>query len=331
MPGLSARLLPNAGVSISALTLLLVVLLTVRTELRELRSQDHDMTRKKSEAPSRNILTKQVAILVSGQPRSLVMEAGDARLPQNNSEMAPMRLATGYPNMHPGGIAASIHENLYEKLDSFDVFLLTEFPETASDIDQQGKQICNMLTPRNKTNEIICKSMKERRSKVHSLQIWESMFYSDNVEHQWQFLQQLQGMFLVNSMRRVHERNRGLSYEYLIRLRPDTMFFSPLPRLQSLDFGSFAAPRIVYASKSCCCGNEDWFGIGRTIDMSLYFDRFLYVQETDWYTGDEVWTAESYLATFLSMHMNATLVPDERVQCCLVKPKNRVSPGEWKR
>jgi len=91
------------------------------------------------------------------------------------------------------------------------------------------------------------------------------------------------------------------------------------------------ASNIFHAHKAtCCCGNEDWFGIGHTEVMDKYLDRLLYLPYRDLqgWGLQPGWTAEQYLEAFLRLYACAQLTDEPKIQACIVKPSDRRQPGD---
>ena len=143
-------------------------------------------------------------------------------------------------------------------------------------------------------------------------------------------LHQLFGLYRVNKMRKDFERQHNVAYQYLIRLRPDVGIFKPFPSFNTLNFGNSFAPRVLVASMACCCGNEDWFGVGQTEVMDTYFDRYLHIEATqfEWYEGIP-WTAESFLAQYLKKQRKAVVESQPDIFACVVKPRDRAAASDW--
>jgi len=145
--------------------------------------------------------------------------------------------------------------------------------------------------------------------------------------------QQLYGMYKCNEMRKQYTSQTGIDYDYVIRLRPDTSFLGVFPDLEDLDFANEenGASNIFHAHKAtCCCGNEDWFGIGHTEVMDKYLDRLLYLPYRDLqgWGLQPGWTAEQYLEAFLRLYACAQLTDEPKIQACIVKPSDRRQPGD---
>jgi hypothetical protein len=140
-------------------------------------------------------------------------------------------------------------------------------------------------------------------------------------------------MYKCNEMRKQYTSETGVDYDYIIRLRPDTSILEAFPDLEDLNFESTGdgASKVFHAHKgTCCCGNEDWFGIGHTEEMDKYLDRLLYLPHRDLWGWNlkPGWTAEQYLETFLHLYASSQLIDEPKIQACLVKPLNRRQHGD---
>ena len=115
----------------------------------------------------------------------------------------------------------------------------------------------------------------------------------------------------------------------MLRVRPDVIFAEKFPPLTSLDFGRINTRNVLYASRACCCGNEDWFGVGTADIMDHYFDRISTLfQPFDANWRDNVWSAEAFLIDFLERY-NANMLMESRILACVVKPLNRSTGSAW--
>ena len=83
------------------------------------------------------------------------------------------------------------------------------------------------------------------------------------VLRQFWFLQE------VNKLKLNAEAERGKKYKWVIRLRPDTMFFNPIENLNSLDPNSIYIPKF-----SNFFGYNDRFAFGGSGLMDVYNNRF---------------------------------------------------------
>jgi hypothetical protein len=139
-------------------------------------------------------------------------------------------------------------------------------------------------------------------------------------------------MYRCNAAVAKHSKEAGVQYSHMIRIRPDTAMLQPLPPLENFEFRDprTGQARIFFANNTkCCCGNDDWFGIGEAWVMQQYMDRFLHLQ-TFWHPpllGG--WAAETYLRYFLHVFANGTqLLTHPDIAACIGKPKTRMSAGD---
>ena len=272
-----------------------------------------------------------VAVLISGQPRTLIMNFDNPHFPKG---LEQMNLDASFPSLDfiekEAPVVASFHNFLYPSLKSFDVFFMISIP---SEIDvetrkRQADVYCNALRPNDTKTRIVCKAESDIII-PYSPEIMKNFFYSGEKVYENGLLQQLYGLYYVNRMRKIHELKTGTRYSHMMRVRPDIIFAQKFPPLQSLDFGRINTPNILYASSACCCGNEDWFGIGAVDIMDRYFDRISTLFQTfDAHWRDDVWSAESFLISFLERH-NAKLSMESRIVACVVKPTNRRASSAW--
>ena len=282
-----------------------------------------------------------VAVLVSGQPRTLTMCLQDELFPK---KLQPMLTNADVPWLDYEGnqppVATSIHKFLYSWLQNFDVFFMISFPgdeqrTLSQEIrKQKADKYCNALRPKNETHRIFCQARNNDVTMEYTEEIMGKFVHKGKRTLENGLLQQLYGLYYVNKMRKEHEKLTGVRYTHIIRLRPDVIIARSFPSVASLDFGSSAAPNILYASDLCCCGNQDWFGIGTSEVMNYYFDRILMLFQTfdrRWQEGLKVWTAEAFLEQILKSQQNATLVPEDRIVACIIKPISRKGGSEWRR
>lgn len=272
-----------------------------------------------------------VAVCISGQPRTLKMQIDEENYPKS---WAPMTCNVSTPIIH-GPVYQTIQDKLYTTLEKygFDVFMYVSSPgdEMLRTPSAGDRDVCEPLRPPNSTNKLFCSVEKEIRWRWKA-PIMDEYWYPD--DHGINGLhQQLYGMYKCNEMRKQYTSETGIDYDYIIRLRPDTSFLGVFPGLEDLDFANIGdrSSKIFHAHKgTCCCGNEDWFGIGRTDEMDKYLDRLLYLPHQDllgWKLHPR-WTAEQYLDTFLRLYANSQLIDEPKIQACLVKPLDRRTHGD---
>ena len=125
----------------------------------------------------------------------------------------------------------------------------------------------------------------------------------------------------------------GIHYDYIIRLRPDMAVLAPMPPILELVTENGVTK---YVDESiCCCGNEDWFGIGTSAAMLPYLERFLTFQtlghtvlptpgrfEDGSLHAERPWPAEIFLERYMKPFFNVSIEPDSRLAGCFIKPKS---------
>ncbi len=282
------------------------------------RSQSHRKVNRSivRENPTR---MPRVAVCVSGQIRTLTTPVSDPYFPRKWGSMRsdiPLGQMT---------VAESIRKNLYPKLGFPDVFMYVSTKESMREPKTGNASVCDPL--RSQSGHLECKVPLENRLRVATIPIWNSFRFGkgrDNVAVQG-LLQQLRGMFECHRAVEKYAKKNGITYDWLVRLRPDVYVHS-FPSLQALA-RDIDGPTVWYASrKRCCCGNEDWFGVAPTKWMHEYFDRFLYLQQRDW-AGNWTWTAERFLRIHLDL-MGVRLRPHDGIHACVVKPTYRRSRSD---
>ena len=154
--------------------------------------------------------------------------------------------------------------------------------------------------------------------------------YGDSERMRQGLLQQLNGLLQCNAMRKEHSRKTGTRYTHWIRLRPDSAFLDYFPNIETMRFvdESTGQPIVTFADKrKCCCGNEDWFGVGRIETMDAYFDRINTLQA---FRSTASWSAEDYAHVRVECKCPCanSLVNDPRVQVCIYKPPDRKAAGD---
>jgi len=84
-----------------------------------------------------------------------------------------------------------------------------------------------------------------------------------------QVLRMFWSMEQSNKLKKQLEAERGAPYDWVIRLRPDTQFFSDIEDLTTLD------PNAVYVPTFCnYWGYQDRFAFGSSKWMDVYHDKF---------------------------------------------------------
>lgn len=264
-----------------------------------------------------------VAVCVSGQVRTLDMGVDD---PFHPNEWLGMQSNMSSPNMT---VAESIQRNLFSKLGNPDVFMSVSTNEKEREPKVGDLSVCEPLRP--KGGDLFCEVVKEKHIGIHNWDMWkEFLLYKISDKQEGMilvngFLQQLKGMLDCYTMMKRHSVRSGKRYDWVVRMRPDNYMVS-FPSLEKLATAS-KEPTIWYGSfRVCCCGNEDRFGIGRAEWMERYFDRFLYLQQTDWgYTKS--FNAEGFLETILQLN-GIKLKQHAEIKMCTVKPTYRTQRSQ---
>ena len=228
--------------------------------------------------------------------------------------------------------ADNIQSLLFNKLPAFDVFMYVSTKEKHQrEPKVNDVTICESLRPRSSSNRLFCSVEKEVDITSPSINITalDTYGYGDSERMRQGLLQQLNGLLQCNAMRKEHSRKTGTRYTHWIRLRPDSAFLDYFPNIETMRFvdESTGQPIVTFADKrKCCCGNEDWFGVGRIETMDAYFDRINTLQA---FRSTASWSAEDYATYALNASAHAQLTGnDPRVQVCIYKPPDRKAAGE---
>lgn len=250
------------------------------------------------QAPSR------VAICITGQLRSLNMHPLDPNFPRN---FHPMKTIYKNENLSSMTIAESIQKRLFSSLSNFDVFMSVSTREGKNEPAVNNISYCEPLRPRNNDSFFKCEVPREKELPVYP-GIMDSYFYADKFGKQ-SLLPQLFSLTRCSSLIREHMVETGISYKYIIRLRPDTAVLSQFPSLDELNIKRNEIR--VMGKRKCCCGNEDWFGVGHADVMFPYLDRYYSLQTHDWYgekksvywTSDGRWNSEGFFGRLYDQHL----------------------------
>lgn len=262
-----------------------------------------------------------VAVCVSGEIRSAMLSTEDPRFPRRHTTKKVLPKYSDITNR----TTDTVHNLLYKELEDrgFDVFMHIDTKRGKEWEPKPGDpKGCDLFKPKNESNKMFCEVEREPDKGYPA---------PDPEHHRWKtfyrptptgLVGQLYGMLRCNEMRKQYELRTGLIHEYMIRWRPDNYMLEKFPNIDDLDFGTFQSPRVLYPDKkSCCCGNEDWFGIGRTEYMQAYFDRVLLLS-TDIYDLEQRWIAEGYARHVLRIKDSAFLTEEESLKIC-VMPKEK--------
>ena len=83
-------------------------------------------------------------------------------------------------------------------------------------------------------------------------------------------LQQLHGLARVDMLRCAHEAARGQEYDWVIRLRPDLIFKTPIDEFKNCDNDAIYVPSTTHDYS----GYNDRFAFGNSVNMKVYMQRY---------------------------------------------------------
>lgn len=273
-----------------------------------------------------------VAVCVSGQLRSLTLQPNDEE--KEHIGWRQVRSSLPTPNT---SVAESIQRVLYPRLGgSPDVFMVVSTKEGPHEPQLNDWKACEPLRPPGGKAHLSCNVKREERVPIYKNDtLWKSFAQVKLNKQKWDvvvqgLMQQLKGMYDCHEALQEHTGKTGKKYDYIVRLRPD-MYFHKFPSLVTLAADTYMhGGRVAwYANRdTCCCGNEDTFGIGDANVMSHYLDRFVHLQERDWWWQTIIdWSGESFTQLFLE-GKGMRLEPHIDIQSCIVKPNRRQSSSE---
>jgi len=277
-----------------------------------------------------------VAVCVSGQPRTLNLSLISSLSPMRVDEAALSKATHPYGQQVAAKFttADNIQSMFFSSLPAFDVFMYVSTTEDHPALPRVGDtSICEPLRPRDSSNHLLCEVVRENRLNGTDSPIMNSYVYQADERLRQGLLQQLHGMKQCHRMQKEYTARIGVQYSHMVRLRPDNIFLAPFPPLDHLPFISPEGNRQVLSGSRthCCCGNEDWFGIGRMQEMEPYMDR---VDALPAYhlSGFNVsdWIAEKFLTDYLERRVRGTQLrlDNPQLQVCVHKPKSRTRVGE---
>lgn len=216
--------------------------------------------------------TPRTAVCVSGQLRTLDMREADPRYPRSWAPTG-MHGSLVDPEVLPavslGGrtVAESVYEFLYPALGEFDVFMHVGTRETPTEPAAGNTSACDSLAPRatERGRLVTCDIYHETVLPQYPTPEFTHYYYFDAANEnetlrlQQSLLQQLYGMYRCKAAIERQERLSGVRYDYIVRYRPDTAFFRPMPGIERFNYGSPEAPTVHIVHKDLCQGgNEDW-------------------------------------------------------------------------
>jgi hypothetical protein len=171
---------------------------------------------------------------------------------------------------------------------------------------------------------MFCEVIREDDVPLLNEAIWHTFYYHDQARNHQGLIQQLMGQQRCAMMMAKQIMARGVGYRYAVRVRPDLAFFAPFPAIATLVHAGVSSIRFANQDL-CCCGNEDSFGVGEFLPMTLYFNRIIGLHHVSaGYLQANAWTAESFLIEYMQTNFGVAVQEDKSVVACVVKPLYRV-------
>jgi hypothetical protein len=240
-------------------------------------------------------------------------------------------------------VATSLHANVFDVLayDGFDIFVLEhgklqtgegEMHEVSSDVEPQmgGYEALrpNSVDARGERNNMfIVRSAHNGNLWYNTSDArWRLHFYSmrrGTPAQKQQLIQSLliQVYHMTECNKLVHEYSARTQtpYAFMMRLRTDLLFLSPIPRLDTLDYGAGRSPIIHGANLLHNPTAYDKFAVGRRAAMDVYMDRYSSLHTLPELARTPTWTHEFSLMTHLRNQINATVIPNSQIICSVVR------------
>jgi hypothetical protein len=155
---------------------------------------------------------------------------------------------------------------------------------------------------------------------------WKLHFYSMRKGSRAQKSQLIQSLLIqvyhmteCNRLVNEYTARTQTSYEFMMRLRTDLLFLSPIPRLDTLDYGTRSSPIIHGANRDHMLAGYDKFAVGRRATMNVYMDRYSSLHSLPELARFPTWTHEYSLMTHLHNQINATVVSNSQINCSVVR------------
>ena len=267
--------------------------------------------------PATTIVSKDTAICVSGQLRTLNLHPNNSDFPQ---ALQPMQTPLTAADMMGLTVAETIAKYLYPAMGSFDVYMSISTLEGAYEPKVNDLSVCDSLRPP-PPHRLFCEVIRQEEIDLIAPAVWQTFYYAGQPAAYQGLLQQLYGQQRCARMMALQD----VRYQYAVRLRPDMAFFQPMPHIGAM-LPKNNAQTIKFVDKShCCCGNEDTFGIGHFDAMMIYFNRIdaLRTDFTKFLENQSPWTAEFFLVEYMRQVHGLELTPEAALVGCLVKPLHR--------
>ena len=270
-----------------------------------------------------SIKRSRVAICVSGQPRSLMISLNDPLFPK---DFRPMTV-TNIPNADMN-VSESIWTRLYPSLGDFDVFMFVQTTESSPREPKVGDTtVCDPLAPVSRENKLFCEVVKDELPEEYSAvnhpeQVWYGFGGTTSMIGKQGLMKQLYGMQQCGRMIEEEIKRSGKVYDHVIRLRPDTYFAKPIPKIIDMQFTDGKSNIIWYYSWQCSGGNVDTFAIGKYKDMKRYLNRIDSFRLSRMCKKNG-FISESFLEEYMKLDSNVILKAHPDIVACVVKPKDR--------
>lgn len=170
-------------------------------------------------------------------------------------------------------IADTVHQFLFPSLGRFDVFMYVPLVG-GQDSRVQAEAACQPLVPRDSAARLFCAGGPDRDLAAADLGVSHQRFQRLDAICWHPFarlLQQLRGHALCSTMIREQEALEGTHYAGVVRLRADSVFLGPVPRLAGLHRDKRTV--FIRSFRDGCCGNEDIFNVGAASIMQPFLER----------------------------------------------------------
>ena len=276
--------------------------------------------------PQAAILSKDTAVCVSGQLRTLNLQPNAPDFPQH---FEPMTTRLTADDMAGRTVAQSIVANLYPSLGAFDVYMTVSTLEGSNEPKVNDLSACESLRPP-PPNRLFCEVIRQEELGLITPKIWNTFYYAGQPALQQGLLQQLYGQQRCAIMMARQQMQENLHYQYAVRIRPDHAIVRPMAGIQQLVRADEPSLIKMVAHSVCCCGNEDTFGLGHFDTMQLYFNRLiaLHHESVAYLSALPSWSAETLLTEYLKQTYGVRIVGEESIIGCLVKPRSRTHPSQ---
>ena len=263
---------------------------------------------------------KDTAVCITGQLRTANMKASDPFFP---SSLEPMRTSLTSSMLDGMTVAESVVKHLYPSLGEVDVYM--SISTRGSDNEPQVNDLNSCEIFRYVNGDLFCEVIKEEPVPIPvSDEVWNTYSYQDK------YLQQglLQQLYSLHRCANMIRKNHKTTYKHIVRLRPDMAVFHRV--LTPIGDIITSNNILVVNPKICCCGNEDWFGMGTFDTMMLYLDRILVMQNKTVTSAcfPQSWSAEMFLVCYMKQFQNIEINFETlQMDGCLVKPTYRNYPS----